>query len=129
MPSVDALKYSLSHFDNADIWFEASYDLNNKTGWLGRWLEQYGSDSNPLQAISIDTALSKAIRTTGKPVCAISSLPVTGFRSSPSSAGGTATDLNAQVNALAGIAGQTAGMPQQTPPASEILQTLESAPA
>ena len=38
--------------------------MNIKTGWLGRWLERYGSDDNPLQAISIDTALSKAIRTT-----------------------------------------------------------------
>ena len=80
MPSVDALKYSLSHFDNSDIWFEASYDLNNKTGWLGRWIERYGNDTNPLQAISIDTALSKSIRTTGKPVCAINSLPVGGLQ-------------------------------------------------
>src|SRR3954451_17536812 len=29
MPAVDAKKYSLSHFDNSDVWFEASYDLNN----------------------------------------------------------------------------------------------------
>ena len=72
MPSVDALKYNLSHFDNSDIWFEASYSLNNKTGWLGRWIDEYGSDTNPLQAISIDTALSKSIRTSVNPVCAIS---------------------------------------------------------
>ena len=54
------------------MWFEASANLNNKTGWLGRWIDRNGSDpNNPLQAISIDTALSKAIRTTAKPVCAI----------------------------------------------------------
>ena len=79
MPAVDALKYSLSHFDNSDIWFEASYDLNNKTGWLGRWIDRNGSATNPLQAISIDTALSKSIRTSVNPVCAISSLPMGGF--------------------------------------------------
>ena len=80
MPAVDALKFSLSHFDNSDIWFEASYDLNNKTGWLGRWIDEYGKPDNPLQAISIDSALSKSIRTSVNPVCAISSLPVNGFK-------------------------------------------------
>src|SRR3954449_11282356 len=104
MPAVDALKYSLSHFDNADIWFEASYDLNNKTGWLGRWIDEYGSDTNPLQAISIDTALSKSIRTLKNPVCAISSLPMPGFKVSTGGYGGSNNvDLNATVGSLAGV--------------------------
>ena len=71
MPAVDAKKYSLSHFDNSDIWFAASNDINVKTGWLGRWIDRNGSPTNPLQAISIDTALSKSIRTAVNPVCAI----------------------------------------------------------
>jgi uncharacterized protein (DUF1501 family) len=105
LPAVDALKYSLSHFDNSDIWFEASYDLNNKTGWLGRWIDEYGSDTNPLQAISIDTALSKSIRTSKNPVCAISSLPMNGFKLNGGSSGGSGTtDLNATVNTLAALA-------------------------
>ena len=105
LPAVDALRYSLSHFDNADIWFEASYDLNNKTGWLGRWIDEYGKPDNPLQAISIDTALSKSIRTSVNPVCAISGLPVNGFKLSGSSSGGSGTtDLNAAMNTLAGVA-------------------------
>ena len=89
MPAVDALKYSLSHFDNSDIWFEASYDLNNKTGWLGRWIDRNGSATNPLQAISIDSALSKSIRTAVNPVCAISSLPMGGFTMNASNFGGS----------------------------------------
>ena len=56
------------HFDNSDLWFEASADLNNKTGWLGRWIDRNGDANNPLQAVSLDTALSKAIRTTTMPV-------------------------------------------------------------
>jgi uncharacterized protein (DUF1501 family) len=80
LPAVDAKKYSLSHFDNSDLWFEASADLNNKTGWLGRWIDRNGSADNPLQAVSIDTALSKAIRTAAKPVCAIGALPMSGFK-------------------------------------------------
>ena len=68
MPAVDAKKYTLSHFDNSDLWFEASANLNNKTGWLGRWIDRNGDPNNPLQAVSLDTALSKAIRTTTMPV-------------------------------------------------------------
>lgn len=107
MHAVDALKYNLSHFDNSDIWFRASNDLNTKTGWLGRWIDRNGSDTNPLQAVSIDTALSKAIRTQTNPVCAIPSLPMTGFThaggyASPSGLS-SAYDVNAQIKTLAGV--------------------------
>ncbi len=102
MPAVDALRYSLSHFDNSDIWFKASYDLNVKTGWLGRWIDRNGSPTNPLQAISIDTALSKSIRTAVNPVCAIPSLTSLGFNMN--SPGGTGNlNVNAQMQALAGV--------------------------
>jgi uncharacterized protein (DUF1501 family) len=102
MPAVDALRYSLSHFDNSDIWFKASYDLNVKTGWLGRWIDRNGSATNPLQAISIDTALSKSIRTAVNPVCAIPSLTSLGFNMSVP--GGVSTNVNAQMQTLAGLA-------------------------
>src|SRR3954454_22370421 len=89
MHAVDAKKYTLSHFDNSDIWFEASYDLNTKTGWLGRWIDKNGDPNNPLQAISIDSALSKSIRTAVNPVCAISSLPMPGFTMNAANFGGS----------------------------------------
>lgn len=102
MPAVDALKYSLSHFDNSDIWFKASYDLNVKTGWLGRWIDRNGSPTNPLQAISIDTALSKSIRTAVNPVCAIPSLSSLGF-STRWPDGANNANVNAQMQTLAGV--------------------------
>jgi uncharacterized protein (DUF1501 family) len=105
MPAVDAKQYNLSHFDNSDIWFKASNDLNVKTGWLGRWIDRNGNGTNPLQAISIDTALSKAIRTQTNPVCAIASLPMAGFTHNSSNFGGAnGLDLNATVRGLAGTA-------------------------
>ena len=108
MPAVDALKYSLSHFDNSDIWFKASYDLNIKTGWLGRWIDRNGSATNPLQAVSIDTAMSKSIRTAVNPVCAIPSLASLGFSMTGGygSPGGApaGVDVNAQMSALAALA-------------------------
>jgi uncharacterized protein (DUF1501 family) len=109
MPGVDALKYNLSHFDNSDIWFAASNDMNVKTGWLGRWIDKVGSPTNPLQAISIDTALSKAIRTAVNPVCAIPSLASLGFTTangsyaSPGGLTGTAAQVNSQMRELAGV--------------------------
>jgi uncharacterized protein (DUF1501 family) len=108
MPAVDAKQYSLSHFDNSDIWFKASYDLNVKTGWLGRWIDRNGSATNPLQAISIDTALSKSIRTATNPVCAIPSLSALGFAMNSGgygSPGGSpaSVDVNAQMQALSGL--------------------------
>jgi uncharacterized protein (DUF1501 family) len=108
MPAVDALKYSLSHFDNSDIWFKATYDLNVKTGWLGRWIDRTGSATNPLQAISIDAALSKSIRTAVNPVCAIPSLASLGFSMTGGygSPGGAPAevDVNAQMSALGALA-------------------------
>jgi uncharacterized protein (DUF1501 family) len=107
MPAVDAKLYNLSHFDNSDIWFKASNDLNVKTGWLGRWIDRNGSDLNPLQAVSIDWSLSKAIRTVDKPVCVMPTLDGLGFSlDATQSYGGvwtpTAT-VTGQVDQLAGV--------------------------
>ena len=91
------------------MWFEASYDLNNKTGWLGRWIDRYGDPNNPLQAISIDSALSKSIRTADKPVCAITAVPMERFQAQRrqyqchTAGGNGTTDLNAAINSLAGV--------------------------
>jgi len=108
MPAVDALNYTLSHFDNSDLWFNGDPGGVVSTGWLGRWVDRNGSQTNPLQAISIDTALSKSIRTAVNPVCAIPSLSALGFTMNGSgyaSPSGTAStvDVNAQMNSLAGV--------------------------
>ena len=69
--------------------------------------------TNPLQAISIDTALSKAIRTETNPVCAIPSLPMAGFTHNSSNIGGAnGLDLNPTVRGLAGVG---AGAGQRLP--------------
>ena len=107
LPAVDAKKYSLSHFDNSDLWFEASANLNNRTGWLGRWIDRNGDPNNPLQAVSLDTALSKAIRTTTMPVSAINALPMAGFKptgSLPPSGSNNTPLWNEEVNNLAKVA-------------------------
>jgi uncharacterized protein (DUF1501 family) len=108
MPAVDAKKYSLSHFDNSDIWFTGDVTGKASTGWLGRWVDRYGTATNPLQAISIDTALSKSIRTAVNPVCAISSLSSLGFSvpagyAPPQGAPPTTDALTSEMMTLAGV--------------------------
>jgi uncharacterized protein (DUF1501 family) len=112
LPAVDYLPPNLSHFESSDYWFAGALH-GMTTGWLGRWLDRKGSAVNPLQAISIDTALSKSIRTQSAPVCAINSLSSLGFTMNPQGGanlpgGGINNPLNANT-ALNGLGGVSTG--------------------
>jgi uncharacterized protein (DUF1501 family) len=96
-PAADYTPPDLSHFESRDYWFAGALE-ELETGWLGRWLDTYGSTTNPLQAISLDTSLSKQIRTASAPVCAISSLSDTSFQIA-----GTSVNANAEVASLAAV--------------------------
>jgi uncharacterized protein (DUF1501 family) len=78
-PATDYQPPNLSHFESRDYWFAGALQ-ELQTGWLGRWLDSYGSTANPLQAISLDSSLSKQIRTSKAPVCAIEDLNGTSFQ-------------------------------------------------
>ena len=52
MPATDYTPPNLSHFTSQDYWFSGALE-SLSTGWLGRWLDLYGSSTNPLQGISI----------------------------------------------------------------------------
>jgi uncharacterized protein (DUF1501 family) len=60
-----------SHFEATDYIFAGNLSRQLGTGWLGRWLDLYGSTTNPLQAISIGSSLSKQIRSATAPVCSV----------------------------------------------------------
>lgn len=78
-PATDYTPPNLSHFESRDYWFAGALQ-ELQTGWLGRWLDNYGSTSNPLQAISLDSSLSKQIRSSKAPVCAIEDLSASSFQ-------------------------------------------------
>jgi uncharacterized protein (DUF1501 family) len=103
-PAADYQPSDLSHFESRDYWFAGALE-QLETGWLGRWLDLYGSASNPLQAISLDTSLSKQIRTANAPVCAISSLSNTSFQIQ-----GTSVNANTQVANLAAVPADPANL-------------------
>ena len=72
-PAADYTPANRSHFDSRDYWFAGALQ-KMKTGWLGRWLDLYGSPDNPLQAVSLDSSISKQIRSAKAPVSAVRSL-------------------------------------------------------
>ena len=78
-PAADYTPANRSHFDSRDYWFAGALQKMT-TGWLGRWFDLYGSPDNPLQAISLDSSISKQIRTAKAPVSAVQSLNGVEFR-------------------------------------------------
>jgi uncharacterized protein (DUF1501 family) len=78
-PAADYTPANRSHFDSRDYWFAGALQKIT-TGWLGRWLYLYGSPDNPLQAVSLDSSISKQIRAAKAPVSAVRSLNGVEFR-------------------------------------------------
>lgn len=113
LPAVDYMPPNLSHFASSDYWFAGELERAS-TGWLGRYLDVYGSATNPLQGISIGPSLSKALRTSQAPVCAINSLSTLGFRMKPGygSPGGDPNAVNA--NAIMAQLGALPASPTNT---------------
>ena len=72
-PAADYNPANHSHFDSRDYWFAGAVKKQT-TGWIGRYLDREGSQLNPLQAVSLDSSLSKQIRTSRAPVCALDGL-------------------------------------------------------
>jgi uncharacterized protein (DUF1501 family) len=70
LPAVDYTPPNLSHFASSDYWFAGELERGT-TGWLGRFLDTYGSTTNPLQGISLGGSLSKALRGVSAPVCTV----------------------------------------------------------
>jgi uncharacterized protein (DUF1501 family) len=99
-PAADYTPANRSHFESRDYWFAGALQ-QMQTGWLGRWLDTYGSASNPLQAISLDSSLSKQIRAASAPVSALEELGGARF-ATPGATG--QFDATAEVGRLAGVA-------------------------
>ncbi|MGE3233719.1 MAG: DUF1501 domain-containing protein [Thermoleophilia bacterium] len=78
-PAADYTPANRSHFDSRDYWFAGALQ-KMATGWLGRWLDLYGSADNPLQAVSLDSSISKQIRAAKAPVSAVRGLNGVEFR-------------------------------------------------
>jgi uncharacterized protein (DUF1501 family) len=102
LPGTDYTPPNLSHFTSSDHWFAGQTDPVS-TGWLGRYLDVYGSATNPLQGISIGGSLSKALRARSAPVSTVASSNFAnlGFRAGGPSA--STVKPNSWIQQLSGV--------------------------
>jgi uncharacterized protein (DUF1501 family) len=71
MPGSGYIGEDMSHFTSRHYWEVGALDTSVTTGWLGRYLDQVGSPSNPLQGLSMDSAMNPTLATARLPVAAI----------------------------------------------------------
>jgi uncharacterized protein (DUF1501 family) len=71
MPGSGYADEDMSHFTSRHYWEVGALDTSVTTGWLGRYLDQVGSPTNPLQGLSMDSAMNPTLATSRVPVAAI----------------------------------------------------------
>ena len=60
-----------SHFVSRHFWEVGGLDEGGRVGWLGRYLDRVGTADNPLQGLSLDSALSPVLAPASAPVAAL----------------------------------------------------------
>lgn len=71
-PAIGYSGADLSHFTSRHFWEVGATDVSARHGWLGRYLDTHGSANNPLQGLSLASALSPALATAVNPVASVS---------------------------------------------------------
>jgi uncharacterized protein (DUF1501 family) len=73
-PAIGYSGANQSHFTSRHYYEIGEVQVGANTGWLGRYIEQVGTDDNPLQGISLSSELSPMLATPSKPVAAVESV-------------------------------------------------------
>jgi uncharacterized protein (DUF1501 family) len=71
IPAIGYFDNDESHFTSRHYWEVGATDATLRTGWLGRYLDKVGTTDNPLQGLSLDTALQPALATAKMPVATL----------------------------------------------------------
>ena len=61
MPAMGYDGPDQSHFTSRHYWEVGELDPHERTGWMGRLIDQIGTDDNPLQGLSLDGWLSPSL--------------------------------------------------------------------
>ena len=70
-PGVGYTDPDMSHFTSRHYWEVGATSTEINTGWLGRYLDAYGTAGNPLQGLSMDGQMNPVLATATNPVAAI----------------------------------------------------------
>src|SRR3954453_22508124 len=73
-PAIGYASPNQSHFTSRHYYEIGEVQVGANTGWLGRYIEQVGTDNNPLQGVSLSEELSPALAPPSNPVAAGTSL-------------------------------------------------------
>jgi uncharacterized protein (DUF1501 family) len=71
IPAIGYDDANQSHFTSRHYWEVGELNPAGRIGWLGRYLDKYGSDDNPLQGLSLDWTLAPSLATGRVPVAAV----------------------------------------------------------
>jgi len=71
LPAVGYTSPNQSHFTSRHYWEVGATDAALRLGWMGRYLDRVGSDDNPLQGLTLSSALAPVLATAAKPVAAV----------------------------------------------------------
>ena len=71
IPAIGYVNNDESHFTSRHYWEVGAPDATLRTGWLGRYLDAVGALDNPIQGLSLDTALQPALATKKMPVATL----------------------------------------------------------
>ena len=112
MPATDYTPPNLSHFTSQDYWFSGALE-SLSTGWLGRWLDLYGSTNEPA-AGHLDRllAVEDAAQRAGS---GLHDLVAVDARASRSNAGGGAQGGNSAAVDPNAVLAQLAALPAGNP--------------
>lgn len=72
LPALGYTSPNQSHFTSRHYYEVGSLNVMTPTGWMGRYLDIYGSSNNPLQGLALSTVLNPALATDVNPVAAVS---------------------------------------------------------
>src|SRR3954449_11638086 len=73
-PAIGYASPNQSHFTSRPYYEIGEVQVGANTGWLGRYIEQVGTDDNPLQGVSPSNELAPSLATPSKPVAAVESV-------------------------------------------------------
>ena len=71
LPAIGYTHVDQSHFTSRHYWEVGATSTQLRTGWMGRYLDQVGTDDNPLQGLSLDGQLQPALAAAHVPVAAL----------------------------------------------------------
>ncbi len=71
LPAVGYTDPNQSHFTSRHYWEIGETNPAGRVGWLGRYLDQHGTNNNPLQGLALDYSLAPSLATATNPVAAV----------------------------------------------------------